>query len=79
VRVFVTVEAPDVGLTVRRRPSHKVRVAAARLRVSSDSQAHRRTPQSIKDLANSGVTDASVGRRHGDNGPRGLFGRWRRL
>ena len=39
----------------RERPSHKVRVAAARLRVHSDRQARRRTtPRWIVDLAQEG-------------------------
>lgn len=37
-----------------RRPSQKVRVAAAQLRVESDRQVKRQTPQWIKDLAESG-------------------------
>ena len=78
VRVFVTVEAPEVGPTVRRRPSQEPRVAAARVRGSSDRQAHRPTPQWIMTLANSDVPDASVGRRHGDKRPIGWFGRRRR-
>ena len=34
-----------------RRPSQKLRVAAARVRVSSDRQVGRATPQWIRDLA----------------------------
>lgn len=37
-----------------RRPSQKVRVAAARVRVDSDKQVRRSTPQWIKDLAGTG-------------------------
>ncbi|MEO7123843.1 MAG: hypothetical protein ABI400_12145 [Lacisediminihabitans sp.] len=37
-----------------RRPSQKVRIAAAQLRVESDRQVKRQTPQWIKDLAESG-------------------------
>ncbi|MCU1638246.1 MAG: hypothetical protein JWL94_893 [Microbacteriaceae bacterium] len=37
-----------------RQPSEKVRVAAARVRVDSDRQVRRSTPQWIKDLANTG-------------------------
>ena len=33
------------------RPSRKVRVSAAQLRVDSDRQTHRRTPRWIKELA----------------------------
>ena len=41
--------------TTGQRPSHKVRVAAARLRVHSDRQARRRnTPHWIVDLAQEG-------------------------
>ena len=40
--------------SARRRPSQKVRVAAARVRVESDRQVRRETPQWIKDLAKSG-------------------------
>ena len=78
VRVIVTVEAPEVGPTVRSRPSQKLRVAAAQVRVSSDRQVHRRTPSWIEDLARSGGTGASVGLRQGDRGRTGRLGRWRR-
>ena len=78
VRVSITVDAPEVNPTVRRRPSQKLRVAAARVRVSSDRQVNRRTPTWIKDLANSGITDASVGRRHGEKHTTGWLSRWRR-
>ena len=78
VRVFVTVQPPDVDPAPRRRPSEKVRVAGARVRVSSDNQVHRRSPHWITALANSDVTDASVGRRQGDKCSTGRFGWWRR-
>lgn len=37
----------------KRQPSQKVRIAAARVRVDSDKQVRRQTPQWIKDLAES--------------------------
>ena len=42
--------APAPAAT-RQRPSHKVRIAAARLRVHSDCQTGRTTPRLIVDLA----------------------------
>ena len=76
VRVVVTIEVPDVEPTVRSRPSQKLRVAAARVRVSSDRQVHRLTPTWIEELARSGGTGASVGLRQGDRRRTGWLGRW---
>ncbi|GAB3141767.1 hypothetical protein GCM10027057_25860 [Marisediminicola antarctica] len=78
VRVIVTVDAPEVGPTARRPPSQKVRVAAARVRVSSDRQVHRRTPEWITALANSDITDADARLPHGEKRPTGGLSQWRR-
>ena len=57
-RLLLSMRCLGVGevrqVAARRLPSHKVRVAAARVRVDSDRQVHRRTPQWIKELAGSG-------------------------
>ncbi len=45
-----------------RRPSQKVRIAAAQLRVESDRQVKRQTPQWIKDLVESGQKKQSARR-----------------
>lgn len=47
---------PETSPTAPHRPhSLKLRVAAARVRVSSDRQVGRSTPQWIRDLANTGI------------------------
>jgi hypothetical protein len=77
VRVFVTVDAPDVGPAVRRRPSQKLRVAAAQLRVSSDRQVHRWSPDWVTALARSDTSDANPRLPDGEKCPTGWLRRWR--
>ncbi|GAB3141725.1 hypothetical protein GCM10027057_25760 [Marisediminicola antarctica] len=60
VQVTVTIGGSVIDRGLVSRPSQEVRVAAARVRVNSDRQVHRPTPQWIKDLANSDSRDESV-------------------
>ena len=50
-REIASHRAEQAEALVRGRPSHKVRVAAARLRVHSDRQARRTSPRWVIDLA----------------------------
>ena len=59
MRVTVRIVS-DSAATVHRRPSQKVRIAAAQVRVKSDQWVHRSTPQWIVDLANSKPNDCAA-------------------
>ena len=76
IRAGLGTVRPAVVPAPQRRPSHKVRIAAAKVRVESDRQVHRATPEWIKNLANSGPPDAPGETAPGGNSSTRWLGRW---